>query len=96
VRRWTTLATVTAVERPHRFAFRVTAPPVPIASWEFTIEPVAEGCRVVESWFDPRLAPVRLISTVRTGVADRRTFTQRSMEHTLDNLKEAGESAPST
>jgi uncharacterized protein YndB with AHSA1/START domain len=91
-RRWTTLSTVTAAETSRRFAFRVTAPLVPIASWEYVIEAVNGGCRVEETWVDLRPAPVKLISTIRTGIADRGTFTQRSIEQTLARLKTAAES----
>jgi hypothetical protein len=92
-RRWTTLTTVTAAEASRRFAFRVTAPVIPIAEWEYVIEPVAGGCRVEETWVDLRPAPVKLISTLRTGIADRGTFTQHSIEQTLARLKGAAEAA---
>ena len=91
-RRWTTLTTVTTANNPSCFAFRVTAPFAPIASWEYTMEPTTGGCRVVETWTDERPAPVRLASTLRTGVADRGAFTKHSMEQTLEKLKVAAES----
>ncbi len=90
-RRWTTLTTVTDAEASRRFAFRVTAPLVPIAHWEYVIEPVRGGCRVEETWVDLRPAPVKLVSTLRTGIADRGTFTRRSIEQTLAKLKAAAE-----
>jgi hypothetical protein len=74
-----------------RFAFRVTAPLVPIADWEYTIEETETGCRVSETWVDLRLAPVRLVSTVRTGIADRAEFNRQSMQETLEALKPAAE-----
>lgn len=91
-RRWTTLTTVTIAVPGRRFAFRVTAPVVPIAEWGYLIEPTDGGCRVEETWADLRPAPVRLASTLRTGVADRVAFNRRSMEQTLANLKAASES----
>lgn len=92
-RRWSTLVTVTAAERGRRFAFRVTAPVVPIADWEFRLEPSADGCRVEQTWVDRRLLPIRLISTVRTGVADRRRVNEEGMRHTLAGLKMEAEAS---
>ncbi len=90
-RRWSTLVTVMAADPGRRFGFRVTAPLVPIADWEYTIEETKTGCRVRETWVDLRLAPVRLASTVRTGIADRADFNRQSMQETLEALKEAAE-----
>ncbi len=94
-RRWTTLTTVTTAEAPRRFAFRVTAPVVPIAEWEYLIEPVEGGSRVEETWVDLRPAPIKVISAFRTGIADRGTFTKHSIEQTLARLKDAAEAAAS-
>lgn len=90
-RRWSTLVTVTAADRGRRFAFRVTAPLVPIASWEYRFEPTDGGCRVEETWADLRLLPIRFVSTLRTGVADRRSFNRDSMQQTLAALKAEAE-----
>ncbi|HEY8301937.1 MAG TPA: SRPBCC family protein [Jatrophihabitans sp.] len=92
-RTWTTMTTVTAAEPPHRFAFKVTAPLVPIARWEYLIEAVEDGCRVEERWVDLRNRAVRLLSAARTGVSDRAPFTRRSIEQTLAKLKHAAEVA---
>jgi hypothetical protein len=90
-RRWSTLVTVMVADPGRRFAFRVTAPLVPIADWEYTIEETETGCRVRETWVDLRLAPVRLVSTVRTGIAERVEFNRQSMQETLEALKQAAE-----
>lgn len=79
---------MTAAEPNRRFAFRVTAPLVPIADWEYRIEPTESGCRVDETFVDLRLPPVRLVSTLRTGVADRSLFNRHSMQVTLAALRE--------
>lgn len=92
-RRWSTLSTVTAAEPGRRFAFRVSAPLVPISDWEYTIEPTATGCRVEEIWTDRRPIPVRLISTARTGVAARLDYNRTGMERTLVQIKATAESA---
>lgn len=91
--RWSTLVTVTAAEPRRRFAFRVSAPIVPIADWEFRLESIDDGCRIIETWVDRRLLPIRVVSTMRTGVADRGTFNRRSMQQTLAGLKAAAEAA---
>ncbi|MHB8449664.1 MAG: SRPBCC family protein [Mycobacteriales bacterium] len=94
--RWSTLVTVTAAEPGRRFAFRITAPFVPIADWEFGIEPTDNGCRIEETWVDLRPQPIRLISTVRTGVADRATFNRLGMQKTLAGLKAAAQAIVGT
>jgi hypothetical protein len=90
-RRWSTFVTVTAAERGRRFAFRVTAPLVPIANWEFRLEPTDGGCRVEQTWVDRRSLPIRLISTLRTGVGDRRNVNRDGMQQTLAALKAEAE-----
>jgi len=94
--RWSTLTTVTAATPGQLFAFRVTAPVVPISDWEYRIESTADGCRVEETWIDLRPSPIRLVSTVRTGVADRVTFNRQSMKQTLAGLKATAESTAVT
>lgn len=95
-RRWSTLTTVTVAEPGRRFAFRVTAPFVPISDWEFRLVSTDGGCRVEETWVDLRRAPIRAVSSIRTGVADRVTFNRRSMTHTLAGLKITAEAAAET
>lgn len=90
-RRWSTLVTVTVAERPRCFAFRVSAPLIPIAHWEYRIEPTERGCRVEETWTDRRWLPVRFVSKLRTGIADRSSFNREAMRQTLAALKVAAE-----
>jgi hypothetical protein len=90
-RQWSTLATVTAAHPGRRFAFRVSAPFVPISRWEFQIHQAAAGCRVEQTWIDRRPLVIRLISTVRTGVADRAGYNRRSTEQTLLRVKAEAE-----
>lgn len=85
--------TVTAADPSRLFAFRVTAPLVPIADWEYRIEPTESGCRVEETFVDLRLPPVRLVSMWRTGVADRAPFNRRGMELTLTALRARAETS---
>jgi hypothetical protein len=90
-RRWSTFVTVTEADPGRRFAFRVTAPFVRIADWEYRLEPTEAGCRVEETWVDLRLPPIRLVSTLRTGVADRAAFNRESMQQTLAALRAEAE-----
>jgi ribosome-associated toxin RatA of RatAB toxin-antitoxin module len=91
--RWSTRVTVTAADRGRRFAFRVTAPVVPIADWEFRLQPTDGGCQVEQSWVDLRWPPIRFISALRTGVADRRSFNRESMRKTLEAVKVEAEAS---
>lgn len=58
---WATRCRVTAAEPGRQFAFRVFQIGVrrprltaPVATWEYTFEPVATGTRVTETWRDDR------------------------------------------
>ena len=85
---WPTIGKVTDADSARRFAFEVEAVPgVPVARWQYDIEPTAAGCRVVEStwdkrprWFVPATRPI-------TGVKDRVSVNTRNIEATLQRLK---------
>lgn len=83
-------------DQPLRFAFRVTAPLIPIADWEYTLERTESGCRVEESWTDLRSRPVRFLSTLRTGVMRRAEVNRDGMRRTLTALKTAAEERNNT
>lgn len=94
---WQTVSTVTDAEPARRFAFRVTAGPVPVADWGYTFEPTPTGCRVTESWTDRRPGWFTVIAKRVTGVRDRETHNRQGMTETLERLAAAAESgAPST
>lgn len=92
-KRWTTNCEVIAADPGRQFAFRVTAKGFKVAEWRYTFEPTATGCAVTETWTDQRGAIARLGGKAVSGVADRTAHNRAGMEHTLDNLKAAAESA---
>ncbi len=89
---WTTVATVTDAG-PGRFAFEVSSLGLPVARWQYDIEPDAAGCRVTESTWDRRPAWFRPLTVLATGVRDRTGQNRRNIEATLARLKQAAEQA---
>lgn len=89
-RRWHTVCSVVTLEPGSRFAFDVAVPVVriPIARWEYAVEPVAEGtCAVTEStwvraplWFIP-------FGMLITGVLNRPAKNAANIAATLGRLK---------
>lgn len=93
-RRWATTATVTDVEPGRRFAFEVSSVAgIPVARWQYDIEPIDGGCRVAERTWDRRPSWFRPLANFVTGVRDRAEQNRRNMEHTLLRLKAAAEAA---
>jgi len=91
-RSWKTVSKVTACDAPTYFAFDTMVGPVSFARWSYRIAPSAGGgCDVTEQWDDKRWGPFFALSTLATGVKDRATLTQSSIETTLANLKAAAE-----
>jgi hypothetical protein len=92
--RWSTTATVTDAEPGRRFAFEVcSVARIPVARWQYDIEPTDGGCRVSERTWDRRPSWFRPLANLATGVRDRSEHNQRNMEHTLRRLKAAAEAA---
>ncbi|HEV2782769.1 MAG TPA: SRPBCC family protein [Actinophytocola sp.] len=92
-RRWVTRCTITDAEPGERFAYEVSTPfRVPIARWQFDIQPADEGCTVTESswlrvpsWFVP-------FAIFITGEPDRPAANRSHIAATLARLKEHLES----
>ena len=85
---WPTLGKVAEADPHRRFAFEIQAAPgVPVARWQYDIEPTEAGCRVIESTWDRR--PEWFIPATRplTGVADRDSVNTRNIAATLGRLK---------
>lgn len=91
LRRWATRSVVVECEPPRAFAFEVSALGLPVAVWRYEVEPEAGGCRLTESWSDRRGALLRKGAALVTGVGDRESFNERSIEVTLRRVKEAAE-----
>ena len=88
-KRWSTDATVTKFDIDRTFAFDVKGGGLKVAAWTYTIEPTDGGCRVTESWDDPRGAAMKFIGKAVSGVADRASHNRAGMETTLNNLATA-------
>lgn len=91
-RRWSTVATITDAEEGKRFAFDVSAGPLPVARWQYDIEPGEQGCKVIESTWDRRAGWLRTLTTPISGVRDRASANERNIAATLRGLKERIES----
>ena len=93
--RWWTIGTITAAEPNRRLAYEIRTPfRVPIARWQYDIEPTRHGCRVTESswikvpaWFAP-------IAIMITGSRDRAAVNTSNIATTLRALKTHIEASP--
>lgn len=91
-KRWTTKCTVTDAEPGRLFAFEVRHTVLPIARWQYDIEPQGDGgCRVTERTWDRRPGWFRKLAKQATGVADRDAENRKNIELTLQRLKERAE-----
>lgn len=97
---WTTYVVVTAAEPGRRFAFASQGMRVgpkmlamPIASWEYRLEPVSGGTRVLLTWSDDRGSTAagrasRLVARLVIGGRSFAELTRRNMQTTLQRLKQ--------
>lgn len=90
-RRWSTTVTVTDADPGRRFGFDVRSLGLPIAHWEYEIEPTGSGCRVTERTWDRRPGWFRPIGGFATGAMDRAAVNQHNIEQTLTRLKATAE-----
>jgi hypothetical protein len=93
---WSTTCTVTDADPGRRFAFEVTAGRLPIARWQYDVEPLADAdgrarCRVTESTWDKRPGWFKRPGGWLTGVADRDTASREHIRATLARLKARAE-----
>ncbi len=91
-KRWKSVATITALEPMRRFEFRVTAGPLKVADWVYTIEPSENGCVLTEAWTDRRGWFMKRVSPLVTGVRDRAAHNRAGMTETLQRLAAVAES----
>lgn len=92
-RRWTTTCTVTDADPGRRFAFNVSHTRVPIARWQYDIEPTDAGCRVTESTWDRRPPVYGKVAGLATGTSNRGGLNAEHIQATLQRLKARAESA---
>jgi uncharacterized protein YndB with AHSA1/START domain len=94
--RWVTTCRITDAEPGRRFAYEVSTPfKVPVARWQYDLEPSADGCTVVETnwarvprWFIP-------FAILITGEPDRAGVNKANIATTLGRLKKFLESRQS-
>lgn len=91
LRRWSTRSRVVRCVPGREFAFDVRAAGFVAAEWGYDLEPLDDGCRLTETWTDRRNALLVVLGRLVTGVADRGSFTARSIEQTLARVKERAE-----
>ena len=91
-KQWSTAGTIVEVEPTRLFTFRIKAAGFKVAEWRYEIESMATGCRVTETWIDQRGTIAKAAGKAVSGVADRATHNQATMEQTLKRLKAAAES----
>lgn len=89
---WSSDCEVTECEPGARFAFRVTAGPLAVATWAYSVSETPTGCHVTESWTDARGRIVTHAGKLLTGVADRESHNREGMEQTLAALARVAES----
>ncbi len=91
-RRWSTDVVVRRCEPASTFAFVVTFAGLQVAEWAYDVTQVdASSCTVTETWTDRRGALMKGLGGLATGVSDRVTFTETSIEQTLAAVKAAAE-----
>jgi hypothetical protein len=92
-RRWSTTGTVVTAELGVEFTWEVTTfANFPVARWSYVFEPLGDRrCRVTESTLDQRGWLVRKAGALLTGVEDRATHNEETMNATLARIKETAE-----
>ncbi|WP_040405787.1 SRPBCC family protein [Amycolatopsis nigrescens] len=86
-RRWNTISTITDADDGSRFAFEVSAFGIPVARWQYDLEPAGDGCRVTESTWEKRPGWWRYPTSFVTGVWDREQQNRANIQATLARLK---------
>lgn len=93
LRRWSTISTVTDADEGRRFGFEVTYLGLPIARWQYDIEPDGEGSAVTESTWERRSAWLKVPTSLATGVWKREVTNHENIATTLTRLKAAAEAS---
>jgi len=90
--RWWTTCQVIAAVPDRRFAFDVSAGPVPVARWDWTLLPApGGGTEVTLAWTDRRTGPLGALmrrgGVVAVGARIDRAHVQRNIETSLERLR---------
>jgi len=88
--RWWTTCRVIACVPGRRFAFDVSAGPVQVARWDWTLRPLDGGTEVTLAWTDRRAGPLgwmmRNTGIVAVGARIDRAHVQRNIARSLERL----------
>ena len=90
-RRWTTTSTIAEMRDGELFAWEVTYVGLPVARWEYRLEPAGDAVRLIEAVQDRRGRLLRAVSALITGSPDRDQRNADTMESTLAAIKAAAE-----
>jgi uncharacterized protein YndB with AHSA1/START domain len=90
-RRWRTTSTIADVRDGELFAWEVTYFGMPVARWEYRLEPERDDVRLIEAVDDRRGRFLRAVSPLITGSPDRDRRNADTMESTLEAIKSAAE-----
>jgi hypothetical protein len=90
-RRWTTTSRIANMSNGELFAWEVTYFGLPVARWEYRIEPEGDDVRLIESVHDRRGGFLRVVSPLITGSPNRDARNADTMETTLLTIKAAAE-----
>jgi hypothetical protein len=89
-KRWMSEGEVTGYDPGRYFAFAIRFGPIPVALWEYVVEPAeGDGCALTERFTDRRPGPARVFGNLVTG--ERIELNRRGIATTLANLKSAAE-----
>jgi uncharacterized protein YndB with AHSA1/START domain len=95
-KRWTTTGTIVDATPARLLTFRTSASGFKVAEWRYEFEDTASGCRVTETWIDQRGRLAKALGKPVSGVSDRAAHNRTTMETTLERLKLAAESQPTS
>ena len=90
-RRWSTTSTIADIQDGELFAWEVTYFRLPVARWEYRLEPEGNAVRLVEAVEDRRGRFLRVVSPLITGSPDRNRRNAATMESTLEAIRAAAE-----
>jgi hypothetical protein len=90
---WPTMARITDADPGRLFAFEVGELGIPVARWQYELEPIEGGVRVTERTWDRRPGWFAAATVPFTGVADRDGQNTRNIAATLERLKGAAEAS---
>ncbi|CAM3568314.1 SRPBCC family protein [Smaragdicoccus niigatensis] len=84
---WATHTKIVQAVPGRVFEFEIGELGVPVARWQYTIEPADGGVQVTESWWDRRPAWFTKVAAPFTGVKERVPHNTVNIAETLRKLK---------